>query len=760
MKISMRALLWIFCGLCGLPWAAEGQRDALSLELPSAPNSPGSVTSSTSDFRVEDAVVRQRRRAEATTAARFDVDIGQLRVIPRANAAEQLMMAPGVLTTNHGGEGHAQETFMRGFASKEGQDIEFLVDGIPINEISNPHNHGYADLFFIPPELVQKLSITEGAFDPEQGDFAFAGTAAYTLGVDQRGSRILYGRGSFNSQRTLLVYAPKGEEPGTFASIEHSQSDGYGQNRSFELALAVGRFADDWGKQQFKYALSVFGYATRYDSAGVVRQDDYEAGRVGFFSSYDTNQGGESNRLLFSLSLEAGPEDSLFKAVSFLGWRTMRLRTNFTGWMSDTAIDSSGSPRRTQRGDNLESRYRTLSGGSRGSYTLARTAEIWGEKLRQELTFGYALRFDQGQTSQYRLRSVTAIPYLVAFNREFTVLNLAGWVRAQIQPLSWLRIRGGVRLDSFSFGILDLNQPASDREGSRVPNQSSQSFGLALNPRVSADLRVLRDLHLVLSYGQGTRSSDASGLSDNETAPFSKAQEFDVGVVYKSGHPIGPIQQLSGQLSYSLSLVNKDLLFDELAGRTLLVGASRRHALLFNARAELWGWAELLANFGWTEATLDRTGERMPYIPRAVTRLDAAVFGHLWDWELGGVPVHGRVGLGFSWVPGRPLPNKQFGDGFELLNLGAELRLWHFSLGLETRNLLNRRYRQVEFHYASNFSSPSALPSKRPMLHFVGGEPFYAMASLTWHIESMLFDDPSRARAGAFPANSGSFGSP
>ena len=35
-------------------------------------------------------------------------------------------------------------------------------------------------------------------------------------------------------------------------------------------------------------------YTTSYHSAGVVREDDYEAGRVGFYDTYDRGQGGES----------------------------------------------------------------------------------------------------------------------------------------------------------------------------------------------------------------------------------------------------------------------------------------------------------------------------------------------------------------------------------------------------------------------------------------------------------------------------------
>jgi hypothetical protein len=712
---------------------ANSDGDELELSLTDAPEAASSAPAKSTDYRLEDATVVGQRRTEATAAAHYDLEVGKLRIIPRRNVAEQLMMAPGVLTTNHGGEGHAHETYMRGFASKEGQDIEFLVDGVPLNEVGNPHNHGYADLYFIPPEMVQSVGITEGAFDPEQGDFAFAGTAEYRLGVTDRGAQIKQGHGLWNTHRTLAIYAPPDEETGTFAGFEFFTTDGYGKNRAAQRALALGRFSDDWGPQNFKYGISVYGYATRYDQPGVVRQDDYESGAIGFMDTYDPNQGGESNRFLLALDTQAGPPHSCFKQVSFLGYRTMRLRVNFTGWLTDSTIDENGDPLPAQRGDGLEMRYNVVSGGSRGSYTISEP--FFGQK--QDLAIGYAVRFDHGESQQLRLRSVTAIPYRQIFDNDFTVFNLAGWLRAQFRPWSWLALRGGVRVDTFSFGITDQNQPEADREGTRVPSQTSQSFGFALNPRITLDLRIIEGLHALASYGQGTRSTDAAALSDNETAPFARAQEFDTGLAYRFGER-GDLITLRAQLSYSLTQVNKDLLFSETEGRNVLAGASTRHAVLFSGRLHLFDIVDLLANVGWTQATLDATGELLPYIPQLVARLDAAVAGRLGSWSLGGIPVEGRLGLGFTYVPGRPLPLKTFGDPFYVLGAGGDIRLWHFSVGVELRNLLNTEYRQAEFQFASNFVSPEAIPSRVPQRHFVAGEPFYILGTIAWHIEDMI----------------------
>lgn len=670
------------------------------------------------------ATVAGRRRERALPASRFEVDTEDFSAVPRRDASGQLMLAPGVLTTNVGGDGHAHQTFMRGFAAGTGQDIEYLVDGVPLNEVSNAHNHGYADVLFIPPEVVERVAVTNGVFDPEQGDFAFAGTAEYQLGVPERGSRVRLLQGSFSTTRLLLAIAPREMPSETFAAFELYRTDGFGENRAAQRGLGLARYTRDDGTEALRWSLSVYGYGSRWDQAGVIRQDDLERGDVGFFDTYDPNQGGESKRLLVAYDGAVGPTDAELSWNLFFQLRDLRVRENFTGFLADVLRDP-------QRGDGIEQRYEALTAGSRGGYEFATTA--WGQT--QELALGWALRYDRGRTEQLQLRAVTAIPYDVVFDREIDVLNVAGWVRTQIRPLEWLALRGGLRVDTFSFGVVDLDQPTEDTEGDRVDNQSAQAFGFALSPRVSIETRLLEGLSLLASYGQGTRSSDATALSNNETAPFAVAQEIEVGASYQVG---SKDTSLRLQAAYVFAAIDQDLVFEPAAGRNVLVGSSTRNALLLAARGSLGGWLDGLVNLGLTDATLDSTGERIPYIPELVGRADLAARGPLFDWTMGGRPVTGRVGLGFTFVPGRPLPNQLDGDPFYLLDASAEVRLWNFAVGIEGRNLLDLRYRQSEFNYASNFRGPSLPAPRTPQRHFAAGEPLFLGASLTVFLEDIL----------------------
>jgi outer membrane receptor protein involved in Fe transport len=678
----------------------------------------------TEAYDLGEATVSGRRRDRALPASRFEVETEPVKAVPRKDAAAQLMLAPGVLTTNAGGEGHAHETFLRGFAAGSGQDIEYLVDGVPLNEIGNAHNHGYADILFIPPEVVERILVTNGVFDPEQGDFAFAGTAEYRLGVPERGSRLRFEQGSFNTTRLLGVVAPLEMNTGTFGAFDLRRSDGFGENRSSERASVVARYTDDSGTDAFRWSLSAYGYGARWDQAGVIRQDDLLEGEIGFYDTYDPSQGGESKRLLFDFQGEVGPTHRLFKISAFLQLRDMRIRENFTGFLQDTE--------RPQRGDLNEQRYETLNAGSRGAYELAET--LFGHT--QELAFGYAFRFDRGRTEQLRLRAIDDIPYDTIFDRELDVLNVAGWARSQIRLSDWLALRGGVRIDTFSFGVRDQDQPTADVEGPRVGNQTISSFGFALSPRVSLEVKPAPSLSLTGSYGQGTRSSDPAALSEQETAPFAVAQEAELGVSWGLD---GEEVALRMQGAYVFATVNQDLVFEPAAGRNILVGRSNRHALLLSAQGEVGDFLDALVNVGYTDAVLSSTGERLPYIPELVVRADAALHGPLFNWRVDGRSVVGTLGLGFTFVPGRPLPNGLQGDSFHLLDLAASVRLSHFELGVEARNLLDLQYRQSEFNFTSNFRGPSLPAPRTPQRHFVAGEPFFLSGFVQVHLEDLFF---------------------
>jgi iron complex outermembrane receptor protein len=655
-------------------------------------------------------------RRDERPASVHRIELGQLRAVPRRNAAETMMMAPGVLVTNAGGEGHAVTTFLRGFSGGEGENLETLVDGMPINEVSNSHSHGYADTHFVVPEGLHAVSVRNGPFEPDQGDFAFAGTSEFEPGVDsdRRGTSISVRLGSFAERRTVFLVAPESQEQGTFAVAELHRSEGYGQNRASERATVMARYARGFDEETSAaaWSLAAYGHAARFDQPGVVREDDVETGTIGHFGTYDPNQGGESTRISLVGRLRLGASAQRFLQTNWLTFRNFRLRENFTG-------------------TNTENRYEAITAGSRGEFSQRFFQWSRAHRIRT----GYSIRYDSARTQQLSLRPRTAIPSSRVFDADIRQMNLSAYTGLELQLLPGLSLRPSVRLDAFSFGVTDLNMPTEDRDGAREPDQTLQSLGYAWNPRVASSYELPANFRLDAAWGTATRSSDAIALSDGETAPFARSQQMEAGLSWLANSDSA--WNFATGLTWVYASVDKELVFVPEEARNDIVGSSRRNAVLSQSRLQVGRWFDANVSFAWTQATLVETGDLLPYVPQFLARADMVFTGgYNWLPESWGASFF--VGTGFTGMPGRPLPLDETGNAFSLLDASAGANTRWVSLAFEARNVLNRKYGQEEYFYASTLGREGAVAPRSPQRHFVAGEPFSAFLTCTVHLDALF----------------------
>src|SRR6202035_476985 len=96
---------------------------------------------------------------------------------PLQRPGEVLEYVPGMIVTQHSGEGKASQYFLRGFNLDHGTDFASTVAGMPVNLPSHAHGQGYSDLNFLIPELVSGVQFSKGPYYADQGDFATAGSS-------------------------------------------------------------------------------------------------------------------------------------------------------------------------------------------------------------------------------------------------------------------------------------------------------------------------------------------------------------------------------------------------------------------------------------------------------------------------------------------------------------------------------------------------------------------------------------------------------
>ena len=113
--------------------------------------------------------------SEAQTASQPQATGEELNARPVTRPGEILEATPGLIVTQHSGEGKANQYFLRGYNLDHGTDMAIWVDDVPINMRTHAHGQGYADLNWLMPETVNSLDIRKGPYFADEGDFGSAG---------------------------------------------------------------------------------------------------------------------------------------------------------------------------------------------------------------------------------------------------------------------------------------------------------------------------------------------------------------------------------------------------------------------------------------------------------------------------------------------------------------------------------------------------------------------------------------------------------
>ena len=142
-------------------------------------------------------------------------------------AGEVLETVPGVVISQHSGEGKANQYYLRGFNLDHGTDFATTLAGMPVNMPTHAHGHGYSDLNFLIPELVSGVQYAKGPYFADQGDFATAASAEHQLRERARPADRASGRRETKDSRRALVAASPAVGAGhLLAALEVEHNDG------------------------------------------------------------------------------------------------------------------------------------------------------------------------------------------------------------------------------------------------------------------------------------------------------------------------------------------------------------------------------------------------------------------------------------------------------------------------------------------------------------------------------------------------------
>src|SRR5215813_671484 len=154
---------------------------ALASSLAVARLAHADAAASVSDTSLETITVVATGVSNASAASAGDVNQEQLSIQPLLRPGAVLENVPGLIVTQHSGEGKANQYFLRAFNLDHGTDLASEVDDMPVNMPTHAHGQGYSDLNFLIPELVDRIRYKKGPYYADEGDFSSAGAAHISL---------------------------------------------------------------------------------------------------------------------------------------------------------------------------------------------------------------------------------------------------------------------------------------------------------------------------------------------------------------------------------------------------------------------------------------------------------------------------------------------------------------------------------------------------------------------------------------------------
>ncbi|MEW5847431.1 MAG: TonB family protein [Myxococcota bacterium] len=647
-----------------------------------------------------------RGSAESASAGAVGGEMINARSLLRPG--EVMETIPGMVISQHSGEGKANQYYLRGFNLDHGTDFATHVGGMPVNMVTHGHGQGWTDLNFVIPELLEEISYRKGPYFAQEGDFSSAGAAHLDYGNAVR-ENMLSLRAGLKDWRVLAAASPRVGRGHLLTALELVHVDGPWELPSdFRKVNAVLRYGV--GDRDNGWNLTGMLYQGRWSSTDQVPLRAITSGTISRLGNVDPSDGGNAHRISLSGAWARSTENLTTRANVYVVESEMNLWSNFTYFLEDPV-----------HGDQFHQHdARNLVGGAvsqevrlQAGRFLGVSASV-GAQSRTDLVRDVSLASTERRTE-------------ISLTRRDQVLqsSLGVFVETTASVLQLLRLTAGMRADGMLF-MVSSNNPANS--GRRVALIHSPKLGVVLGPWARSEL--------FFNLGYGFHSNDARGTTITVDPKTREAVGPVDPLVRTRGGEVGFRSTVFPGLQTTLAIwgleLSSELVFVGDAGTTEESRPSRRVGLEWSNVYSPLPWLSFDADVAITDARFTMPAPEGDRVPGALERVLTA-----------GVTVHDLVGLFGSLrlrhFGARPLveDNSVRSTSSTWLNaqVGYELsERWRASV--ELFNLLNAETSDVEYYYASR------LPGERPGgvldVHTHPAEPFTLRVTLT-----ALLPDPS-----------------
>lgn len=610
----------------------------------------------------------------ADSASEGVVTSQQLAQRPLLRAAEVLESVPGMVVTQHSGDGKANQYFLRGFNLDHGTDFATQVLGMPVNMASHAHGQGYMDLNFLLPELVRQVRFSKGSYRAEDGDFATTGSARIDYRRELRSPFVSLELGP-HSYRRLLGAASTALGSGWqgLVALELATNNGPWVQpeglRKHNLLLRLSR-----GDAQNGLALGLIAYDARWNATEHVPQRAIDSGEIGRYGALLPDDGGSTHRRAMTLEWAHASGDWAQRANAYIVGYGLNLFSAPSGFIEGPQGDQ-----------HEQADQRWLWGGQ---WLATRTLAALS---KHELSLGLSWR--QDRISRLGLYN-TAARQRYSTVREDRVLqnDLGLFAELRSHWIPWLRTTLALRRDEVSADVTPLGGRFNVDNGGRArAHLSSPRGGLVLGPWRGAELyaNVGTGFHSNDARGATARTNPRDGSPADPLPPLVAARSRELGL------RTTPLPGWTSSLSLWQMRLASELVFIGDEGVTEARGATRRRGLEWS---NYWTPGEALVLDADISVSRARFVDPDPdsggrEVPNSIPRV--AALGLAYD-------DHGRFfgGLRLRYLGAYPLEpsGTERSTPFWVANLKLGWRVGSgVELSADVLNLYNRRANDIEY---------------------------------------------------------------
>jgi len=574
----------------------------------------------------------------AGAASEGTIGTEQITTRPILRPGELLEEIPGLVISQHSGEGKANQYYLRGFQLDHGTDLESTVDGIPINMVSHAHGQGYTDINWLMPELVSYVEFKKGTYYADQGDFSTAG--AYNLYFRNTIPPVTsFGFGDYGYDRFFTAASPRVGIGRLLYGVEIYHDNGIlVKPDEYHKLNGVLRYTIDKGKNSF--ALTGFGYNGSFNSTDQIPQRLVDAGLLSPFGYIDPSDGGNTTRYAVSAQFQHQDPNGVTRFNAYGVDYFLDLFSDFTYYLYDAnnyynetanpitcnAAFTTCAPNGAgaQRAPNYSSycpAYTAPKGAATGSITPEPFGFQCGDQREQE-----DKRFISGFNVSRSFLTPGSATIIGADTRDDNIATLglflvANRVRLPDGTLSddhvvergsdiyiksdirfgKLRLAPGIRADYYTFS-----------DAAYLPNNSGTGGAALVSPKLNVAYAFNPNNELYLDYGSSFHSNDVRGVTyvdDPQTHATFDSTGAAVGrnpLLNRSvGEEIGyrySAKRLTSTVSLWELYQANELIFDGDHGTTSLGGPSQRKGIELTNYYRATDWLTLNADLATSTA--------------------------------------------------------------------------------------------------------------------------------------------------------------